>query len=157
MNMRDIQAKYGLSKNDFWQLKRGLKSIWILTHDAVEKIGSQEGVKILSPTWLAKGEGSTERWALEVRGYIESPPSTGGSQGNPISPPLGRGGGRPPDSEMLWTTGEADTKNCKTDYPVAICEKRAKDRLILKLIRAYEEGIYSESEAEVFKRPNGNS
>ena len=136
MNMREIQAKYSLNKNDFWQLKRGMKSIWIMTHDAVEKIGSIEGVKILSPTWLAKGEGSTERWALEVRGYI---------------------GQRPPDDEMLWTTGEADTKNCKTDYPVAICEKRAKDRLILKLIRAYEEGIYSESEAEVFKRPNGNS
>jgi hypothetical protein len=33
-----------------------------------------------------------------------------------------------------WTTGEASPKNCKNMYPWAMAEKRAKDRVILKLI-----------------------
>jgi hypothetical protein len=33
-----------------------------------------------------------------------------------------------------------------------MAEKRLKDRLILKLINAYEYGIYSDSEADNFKK-----
>ena len=33
-----------------------------------------------------------------------------------------------------------------------ICEKRAKDRAILKLIDAYQYGIYSDVESESFKK-----
>jgi len=37
-------------------------------------------------------------------------------------------------------------------YPYAIAEKRLKDRLTLKLINAYEYGIYSDSEADGFSK-----
>ena len=48
-------------------------------------------------------------------------------------------------------TGEASPNNCKAPYPFAMAEKRLKDRLILKLINAYEYGIYSDPEADNFK------
>jgi hypothetical protein len=37
-------------------------------------------------------------------------------------------------------------------YNWAMCEKRLKDRLTLKMINAYEYGVYSEVEADDFKK-----
>lgn len=132
MTIRELQQKYKLDKSDFWELKRGGRSIWIVCHDAVEKIGLEEHIVIDEPVWLACGVGESETWAVQVSGYKAE-----GLNGK---------------SPHIWTTGEASSKNCKGGYPVAITEKRAKDRLILKLINAYEFGIYSDSEAEDFKQ-----
>ena len=55
---------------------------------------------------------------------------------------------------MIWTIGEADSKNCKNLYIGSMSEKRGKDRAILKLINAYEYGIYSDVEADDFKKPS---
>ena len=54
---------------------------------------------------------------------------------------------------VMWKTGEADNKNCKNLYYFAMAEKRAKDRVCLALINAYEYGIYSDVEADDFKKP----
>lgn len=55
-----------------------------------------------------------------------------------------------------WSIGEAAPNNNKNDYPYAMAEKRAKDRVILKLIGA-SGFVYSEEEADDFKqsRPEG--
>jgi hypothetical protein len=52
-----------------------------------------------------------------------------------------------------WTFGEASPGNNRNQYFAAMTEKRAKDRVILKLLAAHGD-IYSEDEAEDFKRPN---
>jgi hypothetical protein len=52
-----------------------------------------------------------------------------------------------------WATGEAAPYNNKNGYPLAMAEKRAKDRVILKLLQAHG-ALYSEDEAEDFKRAN---
>ena len=52
----------------------------------------------------------------------------------------------------IWTTGEANALNCTAEYYMAMAEKRAKDRVILKLINAYEQGIYSDVEADDFQK-----
>jgi hypothetical protein len=53
-----------------------------------------------------------------------------------------------------WTFGEASPGNNKNQYFAAMTEKRAKDRVILKLLSAHGD-LYSEDEAEDFKqRPN---
>ena len=52
----------------------------------------------------------------------------------------------------IWTTGEANALNCTAEYYMAMAEKRAKDRVILKLINAYEQGIYSDVEADDFHK-----
>ena len=55
-----------------------------------------------------------------------------------------------------WSIGEASPYNNKNGYPYAMAEKRAKDRVILKLIGISGE-VYSEEEADDFKnsKPRG--
>lgn len=59
--------------------------------------------------------------------------------------------------QMEWSIGEAAPKNNKNAYPWAMAEKRAKDRVILKLIGLHG-FAYSEDEADDFKdaKPQGN-
>ena len=40
MNIKQIAQKYNLNKERFWELKRGTKSMWIITR-AVEKDSSK--------------------------------------------------------------------------------------------------------------------
>lgn len=49
-----------------------------------------------------------------------------------------------------WSVGEASPKNNKNAYPWAMAEKRAKDRVILKLL-GFAGNVYSEEEADDFK------
>jgi hypothetical protein len=49
-----------------------------------------------------------------------------------------------------WSFGEASPKNNKNAYPYAMAEKRAKDRVALKLIGLHGL-LYSEEEADEFK------
>lgn len=54
------------------------------------------------------------------------------------------------------TYGEASPKNTKNSYPYAMAEKRAKDRVVLKLVDL-SGNFYSEDEADDFKdaKPQG--
>ena len=52
-----------------------------------------------------------------------------------------------------WSVGEASPKNCKNSYPYAMAEKRAKDRVILKLLGVHGD-MYSEEEADDFSYAN---
>ena len=45
MTIKDLQKKYELSKDDFWQHQQSGQ--WILTHDAVEKIAFMESILIV--------------------------------------------------------------------------------------------------------------
>ena len=54
-----------------------------------------------------------------------------------------------PERVREWSFGEAMGYNLKNNYPFAMAEKRAKDRVILKLAGLH--GVYSEEEAEDFK------
>ena len=48
-----------------------------------------------------------------------------------------------------WSIGEVSSRNCRNDYPFAMAEKRAKDRVILKLLGVAGD-TYSEEEADEF-------
>jgi hypothetical protein len=124
MTIKDLAKKYELTKEDFWELRRGGKAMWIITHNACEKIAAKENIQFGAPTI-----------------YRDS------NQDVAIVGDAKRG------NKVIWSTGEASPKNCKTAYIWAMAEKRLKDRLILKLISAYEYGIFSESEADTFKKP----
>ena len=97
---------------------------YIITHDACQKIGDMEG-NIFGPPQILNSEQSFVRMVISAKkGEV-----------------------------LMWSIGEADTKNCKNLYFGAMAEKRGKDRVILKLINAYEYGIYSDVEADDFKKP----
>jgi hypothetical protein len=53
--------------------------------------------------------------------------------------------------KVEWSVGEAAPYNNKNSYPYAMAEKRAKDRVILKLI-GVAGFVYSEDEADDFKQ-----
>ena len=125
MDIKELAKKYHLNKSDFWELKRGTLSKWIITHDAVEKIAYIEGITFSKPELLRNNESD-----VAILGEATLKERT------------------------EWSTGEASPKNCKVPFPFAMAEKRLKDRLTLKLINAYQYGIYSDVEADAFKRQN---
>jgi len=127
MTIEQLKQWYNLQPEDFWQLRRGGKTITIITHNACEKIAEMVNIVIQEPQWLSRGRNGV--WAVQVMGWKRLQPE-----------------------HKIWTTGESSPDNCKTDYPVAIAEKRAKDRLILKLVNASEYGVLSESEMEGLER-----
>ena len=96
----------------------------IISHDACEKIADMEGI-IFGPPQILNSEQNFVRMVIS------------GKKGE----------------VLMWSVGEADNKNCKNLYFGAMAEKRGKDRVILKLINAYEYGIYSDVEADNFQKP----
>ena len=97
---------------------------YIITHDACQKIGDMEGI-IFGPPQILNSEQNFVRMVISAKkGEV-----------------------------LMWSIGEADNKNCKNLYFGAMAEKRGKDRVILKLINAYEYGIYSDVEADNFQKP----
>ena len=131
MEIKDLANKYNLDpKNDFWKHKQSGK--WIITHDAVEKIAVIEDITVAWNTVtgepLLQEVNSTEslfRCKITMQ------------KGN----------------RFVTTYGEASPNNCQSKYLAMMGEKRAYDRAILKMINAYEYGIYSDVEADSFKKP----
>ena len=158
MDIKQLADKYELTKDDFWELRRNSNK-WIITHDACEKIAVQENIVFEPPqiinytptiitengekvqkvtkwgtqNWKPAWAGTCQRKSGDVAMII-----TGYKQDNP--------------DYKIWTTGEANGDNCTMNYLMAMSEKRGKDRIILKLINAYEYGIYSDVEADDFAK-----
>ena len=126
MNIKDIQVKYNLKLDDFWEHKQS-KS-WILTHDACTKIGNQEGIELIDIN-VINSDPDLVRILVTMKKA----------------------------SLSITTFGEADRKNCFNNFLAMMAEKRGRDRGILKLINAYEYGVYSEIEADAFDKKKNAS
>ena len=100
---------------------------YIILHDAVEKIASIEQIEIVDFKVLNSEQGFA-RFLITM------------SKGN----------------KKVTTIGEADSKNCVSGYKGMMAEKRGIDRCVLKLINAYEYGIYSDVESDDFKKPKSD-
>jgi hypothetical protein len=90
---------------------------WLIKHSALEKVAASKGIKFEQPTIVAS---ERDHVAMVVTGAM----------GN----------------YSEWSMGEATPKNCKNAYFWAMAEKRAKDRVILKLV-GLAGLVYSEKEA----------
>ena len=95
---------------------------WILTHDACTIISHKEEIKLESFDSLYQSDN-------ECRFLI----------------------GMSKDGRIVKSVGEAGKSNCTSKYLGCMAEKRVRDRCVLKLINAYEYGIYSEEESDDFK------
>lgn len=118
-----IRKEYGLDKDDFWQIPQNKQ--WVAKHAALEVVATKAGVQFSMPTII---EADTDKGIAVL--------AVSGTLGN----------------RSDWSTGEASSKNCKNAYPWAMAEKRAKDRLVLKLVGIHGL-VYSEEEADDFARP----
>jgi hypothetical protein len=97
---------------------------WIAYHAALEEIARNAKITFDAPVVL-EADGQNKCAALCVTGRM--------------------------GAIAEWSIGEAAPANNKNGYPFAMAEKRAKDRVILKLIGLHGE-VYSEEEADDFKK-----
>lgn len=116
-----LPENFNDKEKDFWNCH----GKWILKHDGCEKIASKENIVFDTPTMNFD---VSPNIALLIEG------SKLDDDGCPI--------------KQEWSFGEACARNTKMGYWWAMAEKRGKDRVILKLINAYDKGIYSETESD---------
>ena len=96
---------------------------WVIYHKYLERIADKNGIVFDAPQILAC-DLDKKAAAICVTGHL--------------------------GDRSAWSFGEATKDNNKNPYPLAMAEKRAKDRVILKLA-GLSGHIYSDNEADVFK------
>ena len=127
MDIKDLGKKYKLDgREDVWKCHNS----WILTHDAITKIAQIEKISLMKIESIYQSETSCR--FLITMGKFKNDTCV----------------------NTITSVGEADIKSVKMPYIASMAEKRGIDRCVLKLINAYEYGIYSEVEAEDFKKEN---
>ena len=140
--IKKIADKYRLSlpkdQND------KTKDIWcvginfILKHDAVSRIANHEGVEFFEPR-VEILYNNTDFYGVAIMGKGRLVRIADGGEDY---------------TKEVWTTSDATRDNVKGKggYFFNMAEKRWKDRLTLKLLDLYEYGLYSDVEAEDFKK-----
>jgi len=120
--LKTILERYGIDPRDKSQVW-DCHGTLVLYHKAYEIIAAKEGIRFDPPT-VIEASSKDKTVSLLVVGHM--------------------------DNRSEWSIGEAAPGNCKNAYPYAMAEKRAKDRVIAKLVglAAY---VYSEDEADEFK------
>jgi hypothetical protein len=125
--LREILERYDIDPRDKTKLW-DCHGTLVLYHRAYEIIAAQEGIKFDAPVLIEANSG--ERIvAMLVTGHWKD--------------------------RTEWSVGEAAPGNSKNAYPYAIAEKRAKDRVVAKLV-GLAEHVYSEDEADEFKDASNN-
>jgi hypothetical protein len=123
-----VREKFGLSREDFWELPQRAGT-WVAKHAALEVAAVKAGIVFDMPVVIEKDAAGLVT-SIIVQGVM--------------------------DGRTEWSIGETNPSNYKVSgkqpsYPWAMAEKRAKDRVILKLIGIHGL-VYSEEEAD-FDKP----
>jgi hypothetical protein len=93
---------------------------WVMYHKALEKIAAHKGVTFDEPK-IIHSDVALKSVVVLVTGRM--------------------------DKRSEWSFGEASPANNKNAYPFAMSEKRAKDRVILKLVGLHGD-VYSDTEID---------
>jgi hypothetical protein len=93
---------------------------WVMYHKALEKIAAHKGVTFDEPK-IIHSDVASKSVVVLVTGRMEK--------------------------RSEWSFGEATPANNKNAYPFAMSEKRAKDRVILKLVGLHGD-VYSDTEID---------
>jgi len=117
-----VLKECGLDSSAAWKHKQSGK--WIVYHWALERAAAHKGVKFDLPQ-IIHADPEKKLATIVVTGRL--------------------------GDASEWSFGEAAPYNTQQTYPFAMAEKRAKDRVILKLIGLHGRA-YSEEEADTFKR-----
>jgi hypothetical protein len=120
----DFMAKFSVTFDEVWKIPQG--NAYAVKHKALERVAAEQKIEYSAPQ-IAQIDLGNKLAAVVVFASL--------------------------GERTEWATGEAAPGNNKNQYPLAMAEKRAKDRVILKLLQAHG-ALYSEDEAEDFKRPN---
>lgn len=119
---KEFVENYGLTKNDFFKAPQGFVCV---TRTGIEKIQRKISLLVtyeVVPEFTCVSEG---KYVIKAIAGFET------EEG--VMP-------------VLESYGEASPKNCRVGYPVAMAEKRALSRVVLKAADLYELGVYGEDE-----------
>lgn len=116
----DILIKYGEKPESALWDCHGT---WVAYHAAIERIAARAGIEFELPQ-VIEARSADKTVAIAVRGKM--------------------------GERAEWSFGEAAPANNKNAYPYAMAEKRAKDRVTLKLVGLHGL-VYSEEESDDFK------
>ena len=122
--LKELAARFGMKGHHFHADSRGFI---IVTRQGIEHIQDKLSIKVsLTPfkEWSNPEEG---RYVIRCDAMMPAP------------------GGQWKD---VTTFGEVTKANNRNQYPIAMAEKRALSRAILKLAGLYKEGVYGEDEIE---------
>lgn len=117
---------YKVSSEEVWEVRTG--GAWAIKHAALERVAAEQKITFETPLML-EFHASDKIAVICVTGRM--------------------------GDRTEWSIGEAAPYNNKNTYPFAMAEKRAKDRVALKLLNAHG-ALYSDSEADEFANGNGN-
>lgn len=120
--LKKILTKYSISPNDKTKLW-DCHGTLVLYHKAYEIIAAQENITFDAPQ-VIQADAHNKMAIVCVTGRM--------------------------GERYEWSFGEATPYNSKNSYPFAMAEKRAKDRVIAKLV-GLAQYVYSEDEADEFK------
>jgi len=118
----EFMSAHKIDSDEIWEVHG---NSWCIKHKALERAGAVAGITWDRPQLIEVNSGSGVV-ALCAFGKLG-------------------------DREE-WSIGEAAPKNNKNAYPYAMAEKRAKDRVILKLLNTHGY-LYSEAEFEADEKP----
>jgi len=121
----EFMEKYRVDSDEIWEVHG---STWVVKHKALERVAAEVGITYDRPSVI------TCDLANKIACICV----------------FGKLGDR-----TEWSFGEASPANNKNAYAMAMAEKRAKDRVILKLLTTHG-ALYSESEADDFVQPRQN-
>jgi hypothetical protein len=113
----EILKEYGEDANEALWDCHGT---WVAYHKAIERIAAKAGVTFDMPE-IVEAKTADRTVAIVVRGFM--------------------------GERAEWSFGEAAPSNNKNAYPYAMAEKRAKDRVVLKLVGLHGL-VYSEEESD---------
>jgi hypothetical protein len=141
-NIRDVLTKYGEPvEGNVWKVQGQT----VILHKALERIAARAGI-FFDPPVVLRAE-SDEAVILVTGRLVGAAPPSEGAGPHTTAEMLSR---------MEWSIGEAKiganyrVSGKQAAYPYAMAEKRAKDRVILKLIELHGYA-YSEDEADDFR------
>lgn len=124
--LKTILKRYDINPND-------TSKVWnchgtlVLYHKAYEIIAAQENITFDAPV-IVESAAKDKIAVIMVTGHLKD--------------------------NSAWSFGEAMPINNKNAYPYSMAEKRAKDRVVSKLV-GLAEYVYSEDEADDFKAAKG--
>ena len=129
-----LYKKYNLTPEDIFKSPVGFT---IITRSGIDKI--QAVAKIDITYSLEKVSDDNKYVVIKAIGIINSKIDSDGD----ISK----------ESKRIETYGESSPQNTRNQYPIAMAEKRAMSRCVLKLTGFYELGVYGEDEVnEITKK-----
>jgi hypothetical protein len=112
----DFMATHAIDSDEIWEVHG---NSWCIKHKALERAGAVAGIVWDQHPSIIESNSEKGTVAICVTGKL--------------------------GDRVEWSIGEAAPKNNKNSYPYAMAEKRAKDRVILKLLNTHGY-LYSESE-----------